>query len=67
MTVNCEAKECKNNCSGQCNAESISIVDIEENKNIKMKDSDYMACKSFEWKWLIWILLLKQTINYVIR
>ena len=50
MTVNCEAKECKNNCNGQCNAESISIVDIEENKNIKMKDSDYMACKSFEWK-----------------
>lgn len=50
MTVNCEAKECKNNCNGQCNAESISIVDIEENKNIKMKDSDYMACKSFEWE-----------------
>ena len=50
MLVKCTAKECKNNSNGMCNAESISIVDVEEKENIKFKDTDYMVCNSFEWK-----------------
>lgn len=51
MLVKCTAKECKYNNSGMCIAESISIVDIEEKENIKLKENDYMACNSFEWKY----------------
>ena len=50
MLVKCTAKECKYNNNEMCMAESISIVDIEEKENIKLKDTDYMACNSFEWK-----------------
>lgn len=46
--IKCTATVCKNNKNGMCVAESIEIVDSEENENIKFKENDYMVCKSFK-------------------
>lgn len=48
MLVKCAALSCKSNKNGMCEAESIEIVDIEENESIKFKDKDFAVCKSFE-------------------
>lgn len=50
MLVKCGALACKSNSDGMCKAESIEIVDVEENENIKLKDEDFAVCKSFEFK-----------------
>lgn len=50
MLVKCGALACTHNKNGMCQTEAIEIVDVEEKENIKLKETNFVVCKTFEFK-----------------